>query len=69
MKKPLPEDFLLRPEIIAWCGTRERELDALSYKKFLPKIWTGLLAVLVILYIDNKAYCRKLRPILVFNSW
>ena len=23
MKKPLPEDFLLRPEIIAWCGTRQ----------------------------------------------
>ena len=51
MKKPLPEDFLLRPEIISWCGTRERELDALSYKQFLPKIWAGLLAILVVLYI------------------
>jgi len=51
MKKPLPEDFLLRPEIIAWCGTRQRELDALSYKQFLPKIWKSLFAVVVILYI------------------
>ena len=50
MKKPLPEDFLLRSEIISWCGTRERELDALSYKQFLSKIWTGLFAVGVILY-------------------
>ena len=51
MKKPLPEDFLLRPEIIAWCGTRQKELDALSYKQFLPKIWKSLFAVVVFVYI------------------
>ena len=51
MKKPKPEDFLLSQKIIAWCASRDRELDALSYRQFLPKIWTGLSAIVGILYI------------------
>ena len=51
MKKPLLEDYSLTEDDLEWAVTREKEIDNLSYKKFLPKIWMGLFSIGVILYM------------------
>jgi hypothetical protein len=51
VKKNLPNDYGLTQEDIEWCNTREKEIEELSYKKFLPKIWIGLFVVGVVIYI------------------
>ncbi len=45
MKKPTQDDYGLTQEDLEWCKTREKEIDELSYKKFVNKIWIGFTAI------------------------
>ena len=49
MKKPLLEDYGLTKDDIEWAITRRKEIDDLSYKKFVPKIWAWLVVIGTIL--------------------
>ena len=50
MKKPLLEDYSLTEDDLEWAVTREKEIDNLSYKKFLPKILVCIVVVGTILF-------------------
>jgi hypothetical protein len=45
MRMPAQDDYGLTQEDIEWCKTRETEIDELSYKKFVNKIWIWIIPI------------------------
>jgi transposase InsO family protein len=48
MRKPSQDNYGLTQEDIDWCKNREKEINELSYKKFVNKIWIWIIPILAL---------------------